>query len=75
VSEFRFGGERRAAPADELPDDQWLAQLYGRANVAGEQEEWWFHRFGCRRWFLARRDTRDNRVVATWTPGEAEPAR
>ena len=34
MSEFRFGGERRAPPADELPDDQWLAQLYGRANVA-----------------------------------------
>ena len=69
VSEFRFGGERRPGESGGAADD-WTSRVYGRANTAGPQVEWWFHRFGCRRWFLARRDTRDNRVLATWRPEE-----
>ena len=26
------------------------------------QREWWYHRFGCERWFQAERDTRTNEV-------------
>ncbi len=38
----------------------------GRAElVAGVQREWWFHRSGCRAWFVAERDTRTNEVKFT----------
>ena len=33
-----------------------------RTSTACERA-WWFHRTGCRRWFQAERDTRDNRVI------------
>ncbi len=71
VAEFRFGGEARQRPAGDVPAEAWAAHLYSRRNLDGPQEEWWFHRLGCRDWFLARRDTRDNRVLAVWRPEEA----
>jgi heterotetrameric sarcosine oxidase delta subunit len=74
VGEFRSGGERREPVPEELPDAEWSSRLYARANLAAEHEEWWFHRLGCRRWFLARRDPRENRVLRTWRPEEEEPA-
>jgi heterotetrameric sarcosine oxidase delta subunit len=70
VDEFRFGGEYHARPSEEVPAEEWADYLYARRNLDGPQEEWWFHRLGCRRWFLAHRDTRDNRVLATWWPKE-----
>ena len=36
---------------------------YFRRNVAGVQREWWYHRSGCRAWFIAERDTRTNEVL------------
>jgi len=74
VAEFRWGGEQRASPATDLAPEAWSEQLYARRNLDGPQVEWWFHRFGCRCWFLAQRDTRDNRVAATWWPEEELPA-
>jgi heterotetrameric sarcosine oxidase delta subunit len=68
VAEFRFGGEYHARPAGDVSPERWAEHLYARRNLDGPQEEWWFHRLGCRCWFLARRDTRDNRVLATWWP-------
>jgi len=65
--EFAFGGvaggdgDRPAATLDALSED-----LYFSDNVAGVQTERWFHRFGCERWFAARRDTRTNEVSDTW---------
>ncbi len=44
------------------------AYNYVRRNVAGVQREWWFHRSGCRAWFLAERDTRTNVVLLTTLP-------
>ena len=35
------------------------------------QREWWYHRSGCRAWFIAERDTRTNEVLLTALPGEA----
>ena len=70
VDEFRFGGEARARPAGPLPPRDWRAYLYERANVAGPQREWWYHRQGCKRWFVATRDTRTNAVLATGWSGE-----
>ena len=71
VTDFAYGGEiREAAPGGE-DRREVFGHAYLRRNVAGEQTEWWFHRSGCRAWFLARRDTRDNAVH--WT-GPAERA-
>jgi heterotetrameric sarcosine oxidase delta subunit len=63
VTEFRYGGEVQRRPAPGSPQSTWAAYLYGRANVAGPEIAWWFHRDACRRWFQAERDTRTN-VVA-----------
>ena len=73
VAEFRFGGEDQASPAGDVTPEQWAAYLYDRRNLDGPQVEWWFHRFGSRSWFMAQRDTRDNRVLATWWPDEPSP--
>lgn len=74
VYEFRFGGELNPRPAADAPDTTWSAYRYERENASGVQREWWFHRNGCRTWFQAERDTRDNRVIRTWAP-EASPVR
>ena len=68
VYEFRYGGEVRARPAPGSSRDDWADYLYLRANVAGIERAWWFHRLGCRRWFQAERDTRDNGVISTSWP-------
>src|SRR5436190_2406739 len=66
VDEFRYGGELRARPvAEALSPREWAAYLYERANVAGPQREWWYHRLGCKRWFVATRDTTTNTVLET----------
>jgi sarcosine oxidase subunit delta len=74
VYEFRFGGEALARPRPDAPESEWSAYRYLRDNVAGVEREWWFHRDGCRRWFRADRDTRENRVLRTWWPAAGQPA-
>jgi heterotetrameric sarcosine oxidase delta subunit len=78
VNEFKFQGEVTTRPRQptlrELTD-----YVYFRANVAGVQREWWYHRAGCGLWFLAERDTRTNEVLRTELPvpqaaGAAAPA-
>jgi heterotetrameric sarcosine oxidase delta subunit len=71
VYEFRFAGEIQKRPAPGSPPEVWAEYLYARTNIDGVERAWWFHRAGCRRWFQAERDTRDNRVIQTaWTlPG------
>ena len=71
VDEFRFGGEVTPRPAPDAPQADWTAYSYLRRNVAGEQREWWYHAFGCRRWFVAVRDTVTNEVSRTSWPDEA----
>ena len=70
VGEFRFGGEKSARPADPeaLTPAAWAHFVYDRQNVAGAQTEWWYHRGGCRQWFLATRNTLTNLVEKTWIP-------
>ena len=65
VYEFRFGGEIQKRPAPGSAPETWGAYLYARTNIDGIERAWWFHRAGCRRWFQAERDTRDNRVLQT----------
>ncbi len=55
-------------PAADASDTEWYNYAYGRKNVYGIQKEWCYHRFGCKRWFLVLRDTRDNRLMETFLP-------
>jgi heterotetrameric sarcosine oxidase delta subunit len=69
VADFAFGGEVCKRPQD--PSFRELCEYnYIRENVAGVQREWWYHRSGCRTWFLAERDTRTNEVLRIGLPGE-----
>jgi sarcosine oxidase subunit delta len=74
VDEFRYGGEIRERPHDQPQSPrEWGAYLYERANIAGPQREWWYHRHGCKRWFVALRDTTTNAVLETSWPPAATP--
>lgn len=75
--EMACGGEAgppRPVDPGALDDAAWAARLWGRTNRKGPQIETWWHRAGCGRWFLLARDTRDDRVLASWPIGEAPPA-
>ncbi len=65
VTDFGFGGEMIERPTSRPTWRELNTFNYFRRNVAGVQREWWYHRSGCRSWFLAERDTRTNRVL--WT--------
>ena len=66
VYEFEFGGEYQRRPALDAGPDAWTKYLYLRSNTAGLQTEWWYHRHGCKRWFLAERDTVTNEVRSSF---------
>ncbi len=72
VQEFRYGGEYNPRPAQpmELTNEAWADFIFMRDNKMGMQKEWWYHRAGCGRWFLAERHTRSNEVSSTfsWSP-------
>jgi sarcosine oxidase subunit delta len=72
--EFSFGGEvtRRAGP--ESSGRELASYLYFRENVSGWQTEWWVHRDGCRKWFLAERHTSTNEIRRTSWPSDREAA-
>lgn len=70
VTEFSFGGESSRRPGPAEPVAELARYLYVRRNVSGEQDEWWFHRDGCRAWLVARRDTRSNVISSAVRPGE-----
>ena len=63
--EFRFGGEVRGPRPDEegLTPEAYAQYVHMRTNAGGPQNEWWFHRDGCGRWFTIWRDTLTNREV------------
>jgi sarcosine oxidase subunit delta len=75
VTDFAFGGEVSTRPHERPRSLRDLSSYnYFRRNVAGQQREWWFHRSGCRAWFLAERNTRTNEVLWTALPLDASPA-
>ena len=74
VTDFGFGGEISARPQRDPSFRELNTYNYFRRNVAGVQREWWFHRSGCRAWFIAERDTRTNEVKFTALPGSEDPA-
>ncbi len=71
VTDFGFGGEVSTRPVAKPSLRELNEYIYFRRNVAGVQREWWVHRSGCRQWFLAERDTRNNEVRWTALPEEA----
>ena len=72
VYEFRFGGEVTTRPPPDASGDEWSDYFYARRNIAGVQREWWYHKLGCRKWFLADRDTVTNEVSQTAWPEQGE---
>jgi heterotetrameric sarcosine oxidase delta subunit len=73
VTDFAFGGELSPRPRSRPSFRELSTYNYFRRNAAGIQREWWFHRSGCRAWFVAERDTRTNEVKFTALPGFEEP--
>ena len=71
VTDFAFGGEVSARPKSKPSFRELNTYNYFRRNVAGVQREWWFHRSGCRAWFIAERNTVTNEVLMTARPAEA----
>jgi heterotetrameric sarcosine oxidase delta subunit len=68
VTDFAFGGEVSERPTGHPSARELNDYVYFRRNVAGVQREWWYHRSGCRGWFIAERDTRTNEVLAVTLP-------
>jgi sarcosine oxidase, subunit delta len=59
-SEFSCGGEAgiaRPPDAEKVTDQEWGDYLFMRKNPRGVHREQWMHAHGCRRWFMAERDT------------------
>ena len=71
VDEYRYQGEVTRRPGPVATLRELTDYVYFRDNVAGVQREWWYHRAGCKTWFVAERDTRTNEVLRTLIP---EPA-
>ncbi len=69
VTDFGYGGEISSRPTERPTLRELGAYNYFRRNRAGVQREWWFHRSGCRAWFIAERDTTTNEVLLTELPG------
>ena len=68
-SEFSYGGEadiQRPLSPDDLDDAEWADYLFMRKNPRGAHKEQWNHAQGCRRWFVAERDTVSYKIAATY---------
>lgn len=80
VQEFHHVGETVTRPpvATATPEE-WRDYLFFRDNPRGWTVEQWYHRAGCRRFFVAERHTVTNEVRATRRPAPqraaAEPSR
>jgi len=58
AGEFASVGEVQARPDSETATtEEWRDYLYLRRNPAGWVVERWYHRMGCRRYFVVERDT------------------
>jgi len=81
-SEFSCGGEAdiaRPLEPEKLSDREWGDYLFMRKNPRGVHREQWLHTQGCRRWFMATRDTVSyafhgyETFGGTAVPGASEP--
>ncbi len=71
AEEFSYGGETTSRPPPDGTAQELARYVYFRRNVNGWQTEWWYHRDGCAKWFLAERHTLTNDVRASswFVPG------
>lgn len=61
AAEFHYDGEAMARPDPVSASPQeWREYLYFPANPCGLVVETWYHRMGCRRFFMVERDTATN---------------
>ncbi|MDN5842489.1 MAG: sarcosine oxidase subunit delta [Alcaligenaceae bacterium] len=73
-TEFNYGGEAdivRPADTEQLSDREWGDYVFMRKNTFGVHREQWVHTHGCRRWFIAERDTRSYQFTHYETIGES----
>jgi sarcosine oxidase subunit delta len=77
-SEFSCAGEAdvaRPLNTEKLTDREWGDYLFMRKNPRGVHREQWLHTQGCRRWFVAARDTITYEIHAYQRfPAQAEAA-
>lgn len=66
ASEFACLGEVRTAQ-DGASDYDWANHVWHRRNLAGVVREWWCH-LPSTTWFIAERDTIDDRFLRTYLP-------
>ena len=63
AGEFGYVGEVQARPEPaSTTTAEWRDYLYLRRNPAGWTVERWYHRMGCRRFFVVERDTVTNEI-------------
>jgi len=76
-AEFGYGGDVAAAADRAVPatvgDANWADRLYLRTNPHGWHDEYWLHRHGCGRWFVARRHMVTHAIAGTAPPGGELP--
>jgi sarcosine oxidase subunit delta len=67
ITEFVCFGEVRAMPDPAAASDgEWASYLFLEENAAGIVDEWWLHA-PTNFWFIARRNTVTDDVLATMT--------
>ena len=63
AGEFGYVGEVQPRPdPTTATTTEWRDYLYLRHNRAGWTRERWYHRMGCRRYFVVERDTVTNEI-------------
>jgi sarcosine oxidase, subunit delta len=66
LSEFIYGGEYRTAPNQTTCSDaEWAAYVHHRQGAPGLKKEWWYHT-PSGTWFIAERNTLDDKVARTY---------
>ncbi|MEE8307715.1 MAG: sarcosine oxidase subunit delta [Gammaproteobacteria bacterium] len=63
-SEFSYGRDASFSrpESDEVPNSDWCAYIYDRANPMGPHLEYWQHIQGCRQWLKIHRNTLNGKI-------------
>ncbi|EFL88810.1 sarcosine oxidase subunit delta [Ahrensia sp. R2A130] len=75
--EFANAGQAhivRPSDMSEMPDEDFEAMFFIRANPKGVNLERWRHAHGCQRFFNAIRDTISDRFLRVYKAGEPRPS-
>jgi len=73
--DFSYAGEafiERPQHPEQVSDQEWADYLFMRSNPMGPHLEQWAHAAGCRKFFVVKRNTADNRIEGSWTMAEAQ---